>query len=94
MCNKVSVTIKCHIMRITLHHNTINKSINSLINFLISAGKTDFSEFCLWKKDRFLEYFHIRALPTIGNKDELVALAFWSLATSLSICLSQPQAGV
>ena len=36
----------------------------------------NFNEFCLWKKEKIQEYLRDRGLPTTGNKEELVVLAF------------------
>ena len=36
----------------------------------------NFNEFRLWRKDKIQEYLRDRGLPTTGNKDELVAMAF------------------
>jgi len=44
--------------------------------FVIFAGMTDFNEFRLWKKDIIQQYLRIRGLPTTGNKDEIITLAF------------------
>ena len=36
----------------------------------------NFNEFRLWRKAKIQEYLRDRGLPTTGNKDELVAMAF------------------
>ena len=40
---------------------------------------TNYNKFHLWKKHKNQDYLRIRGLPTTGNKDELIKLAFGAL---------------